>query len=56
MCPHFLFTTAIDFIRLARVITLFMTHLFYILNYKRRCPLVPLFGIQCEICLSVTNV
>ncbi len=30
MCPHFLFTTAIDFIRLARFITLFMTQLFYI--------------------------
>ena len=29
---------------------------FLILNYKRLCPLVPLFGNKCEICLSVTNV
>ena len=28
----------------------------FILNYKRLCPLVPLFGYKCEICLSVTNV
>ena len=28
----------------------------HILNYKRLCPLVPLFGYKCEICLSVTNV
>ena len=27
-----------------------------ILNYKRLCPLVPLFGNKCEICVSVTNV
>ena len=26
-----------------------------ILNYKRLCPLVPLFGNKCEICLTVKD-
>ena len=32
------------------------TRVLSILNYNRLCPLVPLFGNKCEICLSVTNV